>query len=246
MTLNQLVDDILNTCNYIDPKKAEPILRRHVEAWINQYRLVVIDRDINKNSIINPSYISYMDFETNENDEETSFSGLNKYKTVKELPRIPNLTGRIGITSIMFKDTGEDIDLKDISRAVFATYNKFSKHMPFASIIENKIIIFSEKNLRKGKGAIYYGPLLRCGLILSDPADIYSDPYDEQKIFFKDMEYPMPHDKIWLLKQLIFAHELEWIKPGALQTYQNRQQDEQSMENQPKQLTQGNAHLYEE
>jgi|SRR5215470_4687337 len=242
MTLNQLVDDILNSCMYIDPKRGESILRRHVEAWIGQYRLVVIDRDINKNSIIDPSYISYMDFDTELADDPVYYKGLDAFDTIKELPRIPQLTGRLGVMSVIDKATGEDLDLKDISRALFASHNRFTAHMPFCSIIEKHIRIW--KKTQDPEEIVC--PTIRCGLILSDPADIYSDPYDEQKIFFKDEEYPMPADKIWLLKQLIYAHELAWIKPSALQEYQQRHQDEANMENQPKQEQQLGAHLYEE
>jgi|LSPZ01.1.fsa_nt_gi hypothetical protein len=165
MTLNQIVDDILLTCAYVDKERTKKLHRRQIESWIHEYRLLLLKQEVSKNSVVDPTYISYLYFHFDQPASETiTFEKiadrnillpmeyeiynsaaqryLHAYDSIEDLPELAPLIGRIGIVSATGYSASSEawpVTVADISRAFFAGNSKWTGSWPHASVYGKKL-----------------------------------------------------------------------------------------------------------
>ena len=57
VTIDTIVSDLLNIIRGAQVTQSEPISKRQLEAWIHQYRALLIKQDMDKGKMPNPDYI---------------------------------------------------------------------------------------------------------------------------------------------------------------------------------------------
>lgn len=258
MTLNQIVDDILLTCFYIDREKTEKIQRRQVEAWVHQYRLLLLKQEISKNSVVDPSYISYRGVDMKQVREQDPITltvyapedGVFQYESIDDLPELAPLIGRLGLTSVVvFGETmpRTPVTVGDISRNMYARYDYWNKEKLVATMYGNKLrVIRFDTHFNPAVDAPITGIFLkaRCGMILANPSTMVQTLEGDD---FREEEYPIPVDRIPRLKSMIYASELQWLMPArdTAQSAQMAKMEEQELHNNPAALMQAGADLYD-
>lgn len=183
MTLNQIVDDILLTCAYVDKERTKKLHRRQVESWIHEYRLLLLKQDISKNSVIDPTYISYIYFhfdgptqeyvqykslKTPKPDDDI-FLGYDNYKqlipydSIESIPELAPLIGRVGIESISVYSDNYFMGvatLSDIARPEFSWASRWIKtyRSLSASVYDGKLRIWKTGDALEKKKIVHPNP----------------------------------------------------------------------------------------
>ena len=57
ITLNTITTDLLNIIRGAQVTQSEPISKRQLEAWVHQYRALLIKQEMDKGKMPNPDYI---------------------------------------------------------------------------------------------------------------------------------------------------------------------------------------------
>jgi hypothetical protein len=57
VTLNTITTDLLEIVRQAKISRSEPISKRQLEAWVHQYRSLLLKRDLDKGKMPNPDYI---------------------------------------------------------------------------------------------------------------------------------------------------------------------------------------------
>lgn len=131
MTLNQIVDDIILTCTFVDEDFRTKVHRRQVESWVHAYRLLLLKQEVSRNSVVDPTYVSHMRFSFKDElaytvddmfpDLQTGnieklqylgkYTGATPYKSNEKLPQLAPLPGRVGIiTAVVYNRVQNDVN----------------------------------------------------------------------------------------------------------------------------------------
>ena len=207
ITLNTITTDLLNVVRGSNVSQSEPISKRQIEAWVHQYRSLLIKQDLDKGKVPNPDYIQ----EINQllltsvdlaGDDITGFgvtSDYSIYKSVLELPKSLDLNFKSGLTFVG-TPTGREILFVPETRARWQRYKKYT---------DNDAICF----LRGGYLYLRYGePLsfLTVRGIFEIPSEVgrFVNPTTDQPYFDGDSKYPIPANMLPTLKEMILRKEL--------------------------------------
>ena len=193
-TLNSIIDDLMLSIRNGHVAETENISRLQVEQWVHTYRALLIKQDIDKDGDINPEYVQHIDGlqlqVVQESEFEKGTAGCFLLETIDRLPKLLDLNHRDSLLSItdMY---GNLIQLGSRTKAKYQSSRKYTCNDYIAFIKNNRLRL-------EGPNMIEYVNIA----ILAD------NPLEVPECGSYDKPYPMPTDKIPVLKELIFQKEL--------------------------------------
>ncbi|BAX03427.1 hypothetical protein [Azobacteroides phage ProJPt-Bp1] len=237
MTLNQIADDIILTAGYINKEKAMTINRLQLLSWIHMYRNIIMLQDLNDNSVIDPMYEEVFDYKSQLESFDNTGYVWALYKSEKELPKLPTLTGRFAISAVRY-----DNDLIDFGPELQARYNTNL----FTSEIANAFLRNRFLYVKKF-GHFYTSATPTFHVTMVTLADDTPEGIAGIVASEFDLPYPLPDEKIPRLKQMIFANELQWLLPtqGTAQSAQAAKLEDKETSNNPLDMMRMGGQLYE-
>ena len=203
VTLATITSDLKQIIRGAQVTQSEPISDRQIESWIHQYRAKILKQELDKNKMPNPDYIQTIQgLELEEVDEAQGSELDTDYQTFRTKIQIPNtldLNFKSGFTYIG-TITGQEIQFVPESRARFQQYKKYTAGDPIAYLKGGYLYICNDKLISylTVKGIFEVPPEVSH---LSNPNETITDVTESSP-------YPMPIDKIPLLKEMILKQEL--------------------------------------
>lgn len=192
MTLNELVDNIINIARNNNIAESEHMSRTQIEKWIAYYRGMLLKQEIDKQSElgeIDEMYVTTI--EPIHLDRKEITPGNYLYVGDQELPKLMTFKNRTGIIAIrdMF---GNIIQIGSRTKAKFQKYRKATCKDYIAWVKDNKIYVEGDSNTLE---------YISADVIAEDPAE-------ESACYDPDTEYPVPVHMIPTIVSLILSREL--------------------------------------
>lgn len=189
MSLNNLIDNILQIARNNTISQSEHLSRIQVEKWIVYYRAMLIKQDIDKNRDINDLYISTI--EPIHLDAIQNEFGNVSYVGDKELPKLIDFNFRTGLVAV--RDMyGNIIQLGSKTKQKYQKYRKYTCKDYIAWLKNNKIYVEGGKNKLEW---------ISVDVIAENPTEavLCYDP---------DSDFPVPAAMIPVITQMILEKEL--------------------------------------
>ena len=209
VTLSTITNDLLNVIRGSQVTQSEPISKRQVEAWIHQYRALLLKRDLDKNKVPNPDYIQTIQaLELQEVDEAQGTNVSTDYKTFRstlQLPKTLDLNFKSGFTYIG-TITGQEIQFVPETRVQWRQHTKYTPFERLAYLKDGYLYVGNDKELKyvTVRGIFEIPPEISH---LENPREVITDVTE-------DSEYPIPIDKVPILKEMILQQELGIMSQG--------------------------------
>lgn len=201
--LDKIVNDLLLTIRGSRISQSEVISKRQVEEWVHQYRSMLLKRDLDKDNKINPDYIqelSNLELEMVERSEENTI-GSDCYvtRTVESLPKTIDFSNKSGLIFIGTY-TGKQFQLVPYNRAYWQQFKKYTANEKLA-FLRNGYLYLTNNELLK---------YINVRGVFERPLEIMSFTTDSTSMNYIDYRtnYPIPADKVPILKELILKQEL--------------------------------------
>lgn len=194
--LDKLVKDLLKIIRGSIVNQSEPVSTRQIEDWIHQYRALLLRRDIAKGYRINPDYVQELDnegLEFVETSEDNSI-GSDDYilRTKNKLPKTLDLPRKNALTYVGTV-LGKPIQIMPYSRLHWQKYRRYTGKEETAALRNQYVYIRGSEELEYVNiRGIFENPL---EVEDTNDTDWYSN-------------YPLPQDKVPILKQMILEREL--------------------------------------
>lgn len=188
-SLNAIIDGIFLQLRDNNISESENLSRIQVEQWIHQYRALLLKQDLDKGRDVNPQYVQILG--PLHISKISDCVGGYLYKSDNKLPKFIDL--HFGTGLVWVKDmNGNLIQVGTETKAKYQTSRKYTC---------NDYIAY-----QKGEYLYLGGPgyleWIQIGGILEDPTKA-EDCFD-----YDTTPYPIPANMIPVLKQMIFAREL--------------------------------------
>jgi len=191
---------------------SEKISKRQIEAWIHQYRALLIRQQVSSGDTINPDYVQVIpsvsllpiDTAGNISNIETD---TNLYRTSSKIPKTVNMRGMSGILYIGTLNK-KRIQLVPGHRVEFQLYKKFTPMETLAYLEDGYIYVINPSGLKYiSIRGIFENPV---------EAALYTNSTMVQQSYTGDSKYPIPINILPALKQLILEREIgiESVTPG--------------------------------
>ena len=197
ISLDKLVQDLLLIIRGANISQSEPISKRQIEDWIHQYRALLLKRDIDKGYSINPDYIQELP-----NMELSSILGSEDcvvssdcyiFRTVLQLPKTIDTKKYNGGITYIGTVLGNQIQLIGYNRFQVNKYKKYTGSDKMA-FIRNQYVYISNNELLK---------YINIRGIFENPLEVGAITDIDYRV-----NYPIPMDKIPVLKEMILKMEL--------------------------------------
>jgi hypothetical protein len=219
-TLKEIVDDIILTSGNSVISSSDKLSFNQVALWVNQYRALLIRRDIEKlkkGSDIPEQYTQMLqglrlkqvprsEYDNQRTGVKTSTNNV-LMETEELLPRLIVLKDRPSVITI-FDLAGNKIQWGDRVRSRYQQFRRYTCNDYMAYLQNDKIRV--------------EGPRM---LEYIDVHAVLENPFDASKCGFADEPYPIPEDRIPILKQMIFTQELGLQQAEPSDTTTNSQDD---------------------
>lgn len=203
VTLSTIVHDLKNIIRGAQISASEPISDRQIESWVHQYRGRILKQDLDKGKKPNPDYIQTIQaLELEEVDEVEDSELSTDYKTFRtkiQLPSTIDLNFKSGFMYIG-TITGQEIQFVPEARARWQQYKKYTNGDRISYLKDGYIYVTNDKELRyiTVRGIFEIPPEVSH---LSNPNETITD-------VTASSPYPIPIDKIPLIKEMILKMEL--------------------------------------
>lgn len=192
MSLNNLIDNLLQIARNNNVTESEHLSRRQIELWINYYRSYMIKQWIDKERELDD--LDEMFIQTIEPihlDKVETSPGKFVYVGDQELPRLIKFNKRVGVVAV--RDMyGNIIQIGDYTKAKLQKYRKATCADYIAWVKGNKIYVEGDSNQLE---------YISVDVIAEDPSDL-------KNCWTPDDEYPIPAAMIPTIIQLILKNEL--------------------------------------
>lgn len=189
MSLNQLIDNILQIARNNNVAESEHLSRHQIELWITYYRAYLIKQWIDKDREIDDMFIQTI--EPMHLDKIETAPGKIKYVGEQELPKLIAFNNRSGVVAV--RDMyGNLIQLGNQTKAKLQKYRKATCADYIAWVKGNKVYVEGDSNILE---------YISVDVIAENPADL-------KDCFDPDDEYPVPGSMIPTIVQLILEREL--------------------------------------
>lgn len=205
VSLNTIISDLMNVIRGAKISQSETISRRQVEAWVHQYRALLIKRDIDAGKVPNPDYIqtipsvplAVVDKTT---DSSTLDSDTYLLRTTLELPNTIDFNHKSGFMYVGTID-GKEIQFVPEGRSSWQQYKRFTSSEAMAFLRDKKIYInhvtpLSEVTVR----GIFEIPTEVSNFVNANSTVVTSD---------LDDRYPVPANWVSTIKEMILQKELQ-------------------------------------
>lgn len=210
MTLNEMVDNILQIARNNNVVESEHISRIQIEKWIISYRAMLIKQDIDKGRDINELYITTIC--PIHLDKIQCTPGNFRYVGDREIPKLIDFNYKQGLISV--KDMfGNLIQVGSQTKQKYQRYSKYASKDYIAWIKGNKIYVESTLNELEW---------ISIDVIVEDPTDLGA-------CFDPNKEFPVPAAMIPTITQMILERELNVMLSMPSDTTNNSADDTQNI-----------------
>lgn len=213
-TLKNIIDDILLNIRGGQISQSDKISRNQVAQWVNQYRQLIIKRDIDRDREIPDVYIQTVpQMKLNLVQNSSTQNGSSKksiLESEEQLPKLMVLNNRPALLSVS-DIYGNIIQVGSKSRANYQQYRRYTCNDYIAYYYNGKLRIEGPNQL----------DVVDVQLIAEDPSDIDS-------CGFENGAYPLPEDKIPVLKNMIYAQEFGIRQNSQTDSRTNSRDDAQN------------------
>lgn len=203
VTINTIVTDLLEIIRQAKVSRSEPISKRQLEAWVHQYRALLIKRDLDKGKMPNPDYIQEIPAIELEVVDTADGGNIETYTYVlKSTLQIPNTLDLNYKSGFMYIGTIEGRELQFISegRSQWQQYKKYS-HRDSLVFLRNKYLYLLSVTPLKylTVRGVFEVPTEVSNFVNSNMPSRSSDTDDP---------YPIPISVIPMLKEMILKTEM--------------------------------------
>lgn len=208
VTLNTITTDLLNIIRRSNISGSESISKRQLEAWVHEYRALLLKQDLDKGKRPNPDYIqeiSHLKLESidlagDATDTDALLAGEYIYRTVLEIPNTLDLNFTSGFMYIG-TPVGEEIQLIPEGRNTWQQYKKYTPTQSICFLKNNQLFIRNSEPLE------YI--TIRAVFEVPSEVDRFINPYTDQPYFNENTKYPVPINMVPVLKEMILSKELK-------------------------------------
>lgn len=207
-TLDTIVNDILLVIRGSSPNRAETVSKRQIEDLVHQYRAFLLRRDIDANKKPNPDYIQeipYVELKVipvGGTDIIDNSLDTDEYimRSKVKIPSTIDFSNKSGIVSII-TPYGKQIQLIPEQRYSYQEYKTFTSRDPMAFLHEGYLYIVNA-------GALQFITLRG---IFEVPPEVgnFVNPVTNQPIYTMDTKYPVPIDKVGVIRDLILSKVMQ-------------------------------------
>ena len=209
MSLNNLIDNVLQIARNNNVAESEHLSRHQIALWISYYRAYLIKQWIDKDREIDEMFTQTI--EPIHLDKVETSPGKIVYVGDKELPKLIKFNKRVGVVAV--RDMyGNLIQLGSYTKAKLQKYRKATCADYIAWVKGNKIYVEGDSNLLEW---------ISVDVIAEDPTDL-GDCWDP------DDEYPIPGAMIPTIVQLIMERELNVMVRMPSDTTNNSEDNTQN------------------
>lgn len=212
-TLNTIVNDLLSIIRGSIVSQSEPISRRQIEDWVNQYRSFLLRQSLDKGTYPNPDYIQEIPFieleevpvegdSLDSSYTDYSLSGDTILRTKLDIPKTVNFNFRQGFTFIGDPE-GKEIQYVPEHRAKWQEHKKYTDSDPLVYLKNNKLYVHNSD--------IDDLTHLHVRGIFEVPSEVgrFVNPATDLPYFDENSPYPIPNNLIPPLKEMILGKELK-------------------------------------
>jgi hypothetical protein len=203
VSLNAITTDLLEIIRQSKVSRSEPISKRQLEAWVHQYRAVLLKRDLDKGKMPNPDYIQeipaveldVVDRADGSNIDSESFM----LKSKLSLPNTIDLNFKSGFMFIGTID-GKEFQFIPEGRAQWQQYKRYTNKDNVVFIKNGYLYLLSTDPLR----------YITVRGVFEVPTEVsnFINPNMPTRISDTDDHYPMPITLVPALKDMILKSEL--------------------------------------
>ena len=204
VSLNSIVTDLLAIVRGSKVSASENITKRQLEAWVHQYRSILLKRDLDKGKMPNPDYIQEiagLELEVIDYTDELTNVAKGEYllRSKLQIPNTIDLNFKPGIVHIGTVD-GYEFQLVPEGRTRWQNYKRFTHSDKLAFLKNNYLYVANDTALK----------FLDVRWIFEIPTDVinFVNANTAQGDYSLDDAYPIPIDKIPVLKEMILKGEL--------------------------------------
>lgn len=203
VTLNVIITDLLNIIRGSNLSQSEPISKRQVEAWVHQYRSVLLKQDLDKGKHPNPAYIQTiqaLELEEVDESEGSSISTFTRtFRTKLQVPKVLDLNFKPGFMYIGTLE-GNEIQFSPEGRARYQKFRKYTSNDKISYLKDDYIYVHNDKELR----------YITVRGVFEVPTEVnyLNNPNETKEAVDIDSPYPIPINMIPTLKEMILQKEL--------------------------------------
>jgi hypothetical protein len=201
-TLKNIIDDLTNIIRGHRVTQSERLSPRQIEAWINQYRALLVKQEFDKGKKPNPDYIqtlSNVELVPHELETEEIETDYFVYRSKFKLPKSIDLNHKSGILYI------SDLWGNEIQLMIEPRVN-WQKHRRFTG--NNRIAYLKDGYLYAHNHELLEYVTIRGVFEIPLEAVNYEAFNNGERLIALDFEYPIPANKITTLRQMILEREL--------------------------------------
>ena len=203
VTLNTIITDLLSVIRGANVTRSEPISKRQIEAWVHQYRALLIKQDMDKGKMPNPDYIQEIPALKLEVVDRTDGTILESeaylLRTVLAVPKTIDLNFKPGFMYIGTLD-GVEIQFTPESRVTWQKYKKYTKNYNLAFLRNERLHMYNVEPIQ----------YLTVRGIFEVPTEVSNFVNSNSDVTTADLDtpYPIPINIIPTLKEMILKNEL--------------------------------------
>jgi len=204
ISLNTIVTDLLEIIRQAKVSRSEPISKRQLEAWVHQYRALLIKRDLDKGKMPNPDYIQEIPglklVVIDKSNDATFRSSSYMLKTELALPNTLDLNNKSGF---MYVGTIDGIEYQFIpeGRSQWQQYKKYTDRDNVVFLRNNHLYLLSVSPVKfiTVRGVFEVPP---------EVSNFVNTNNMTTRSFGLNDHYPIPANMLPTLKELILKGEL--------------------------------------
>jgi len=213
ITLDTIVNDILSIVRGSIVSQSEPISKRQIEDWINQYRSILLKRDLDKGKYPNPDFIQEIPFVELEEvpvEGDTlasgysgyTFTGSNVLRTKLSIPKPIDFNFKNGFTFIG-KPDGTELQIVPEHRARWQQYKKYTS--------SEQLVYHKNDHLYVTNAGLSDLSHLYIRGIFEIPSEVgrFVNPATDIAYFNESSKYPVPANLVPAIKEFILSKELQ-------------------------------------
>lgn len=204
VSLNTIITDLLNTIRGSKISQSETISRRQIEDWVNQYRALLIKRDIDNNKMPNPDYIQEipsLELEVVDKTLGTDIESSTYHMRSKLIvPKLIDLNFKSGAMYIGTLD-GKEIQFVPEGRSYWQKFKRFTSKDPLSFLRNRHVYVDNVSPLF----AISMRGLFEIPMEVFNLINPALDPQTYETI---NSKYPIPINMVPALKEMILQKEL--------------------------------------
>jgi hypothetical protein len=203
VSLNAITADLLEIIRQAKVSRSEPISRRQLEAWVHQYRAVLIKRDLDKGKMPNPDYIQEIPSIELEVVDRADGSLIDSttymLKTKLAIPNTIDLNFKSGFMYVGSID-GREFQFISEGRSQWQQYKKYTSKDEMVFLRNGYLYLLSTDPLR----------YITVRGVFEIPTDVsnFVNPNMASRSSDLDDPYPIPITLLPALKDMILKSEL--------------------------------------